>query len=766
MSLKKSLRFFTVILTVMMMTLPIYAQKVDHYFYGELDQWPQIQADVAATRSGKVQSLKATQTDEALYLNLKMPIPAAVGTFYLETESGSHGYYGRGLWRDNPSIHYKVENGILYSYKGTGFCEDWSEIGPVEITLLKEDLIVRVGFELLGLDAPQPLKVAYYLDPLDYLPTDDSPMLKVSRRIFADETTVYDQDFWNSRSTAAHNIEQELRLQAVRDHQKLFVLVNGWDLNTRNTYFIETEAVDGYAHPSWPGSHISHKIDSGILYRYSEASEVAGWDVLGPVFTYITAEAVVMSVDLALLKSSWEAPLKLGYENGKGNLLPLDSNLISVTALIEQPIRANAFYPTEYHGILNNPYKGWVPWAQSGSNPQPHRLVYAGISWRELEPERGEFDWHGIEETYLFDYWDARGVKFVVRLVLDTPRKGTPVLDIPTWLYEMTEGSGTWYNTSEVGNGFSPDYINPVFIAEHERMIAALAERYNNDPRVAFIQLGSLGHWGEWHTWPEGSGVFPDIPVSDQYVTHYLQSFPNKMIGLRRPFAIVKENRLGLFNDMFGDQRSSDEWIGWFEQGRLSEPPMPDFWKYAFSGGEFSSGNALLHLTDAKIADVLRLARESHTSWLGPCSPAVVVAGAPEQVHLDALLKTIGYRFVLTSVEHTGQIQKGESLSIVMNWKNKGVAPFYFSWPLCLALVDESGQIGNTYRTLEDIRHWLPGEISITTELPIDPALKPGTYSLVVGILDPETNRPGIDLAIAGRRDDGWYTLNNVTVID
>lgn len=431
----------------------------------------------------------------------------------------------------------------------------------------------------------------------------------------------------------------------------------------------------------------------------------------------------------------------------------------------EREMSLGLFHPEEIQDVLNNPFMGWVPWATAQQVPQPHRLVYAGISWRELEPKRGEFDWEGIERKYRFEYWDSKGVKIILRLVLDLPRRGTATLDIPDWLYERTEQKGTWYNTTEIGNGFSPDYNNPVFIQEHERLIKALANRYNEDSRIAFIQLGSLGHWGEWHTWPNGSGVFPEIPTSDLYVTHYLDHFTNKMIGLRRPFGIAKEHKLGLFNDMFGHQPSTDEWIGWFINGRsVLEPPMPDFWQFAYSGGEFSSGNALLHLTDDKIEDTLRQARESHTSWLGPCSPAELPREIPEQKNLDALLKTIGYRFVLQSVQHLGVATAGDNLKITMTWENKGVAPFYFPWPLSLSLLDEQGQMTAIHRTDADLRHWLPGDTTITTELPLPANLKAGEYTLLVAILDPATNKPGVDLAITGRREDGWYALNSIIV--
>jgi hypothetical protein len=42
--------------------------------------------------------------------------------------------------------------------------------------------------------------------------------------------------------------------------------------------------------------------------------------------------------------------------------------------------------------------------------------------------------------------------------------------------------------------------------------------------------------------------------------------------------------------------------------------------------------------------------------------------------------------------------------------------------------------------------------------------LPEGTYNLCIAIIDPETNSPGIDLAITGKRSDGRYSIGNITV--
>lgn len=438
----------------------------------------------------------------------------------------------------------------------------------------------------------------------------------------------------------------------------------------------------------------------------------------------------------------------------------------------------HSFSPAKIDDVLINPYTGWVPWAKETGYSQPHTMVYAALVWRELEPNaKGEYDWEGFEKRSNFKHWESMGVKINIRFYLDQPTTESH-MDIPQWLYDaMGEDKGCVYDCC-VGKGFSPNYSDEVLIAEHERVVAALAERYNNDPRISFIQLGSLGHWGEWHCWPYleeesgPSGAFPEMSISDRFVSHYIKYFSRDKLTMRRPMHIAKENGLGLFNDMFGEVPSTEAegwgWLWWIHNGYNDEldqpqPAMPDFWKKNVSGGEFANGNAALYLTDDTISETIRLAQVSHNSWLGPCCPAGLEYNGVYQKHIDALLKNMGYRFVLEKVNYAKVATPGTSVSINMNWKNEGVAPFYFNWPLAVGLANENGIV--TYNTVSaDIRDWLPGSHTIDAALTIPENIDTGEYTLVAAIIDPATNQPGIKLAIEGLREDGWYGLDTITV--
>lgn len=333
------------------------------------------------------------------------------------------------------------------------------------------------------------------------------------------------------------------------------------------------------------------------------------------------------------------------------------------------------FLPVEIDQVLNNPYMGWAPSAMETSIEQPHRLVYVELKWAILEPSPGKYQFKKIERENQFAHWAREDVSIIMRLILDKPGPKKH-LDIPEWLYEEIRQDGTWYANS-YGKGFSPNYGNPVLIARHRQLIEALAERYNNQSQIAFIQLGSVGHWGEWHT----KGVkdaFPKAEIADQYVQPYLDYFNRKYLLMRRPMVIARDKKLGLYNDAFGNrEQTEDSYLQWINNGYTNwmtgeaVPKMPDFWKYAPSGGEMTYSRSFEPLRDSAIEDTIRLARLSHLSWLGPYCPVKRLDEAIQR-NADRLQKTMGYRLVLEKEEHLQFVGPGENLKVAMTWSNQG----------------------------------------------------------------------------------------------
>ena len=142
-----------------------------------------------------------------------------------------------------------------------------------------------------------------------------------------------------------------------------------------------------------------------------------------------------------------------------------------------------AFEFVEGDKPINNPYKGFAAWSENYRQDKNIAFAYVPVYWSELEKEEGVFDFESLELKYHFDDWTRDGVYIILRVVMDTP-SGEKHADLPEWL--LNKIKGTYYDT-EYGRGFSPDYADETLISYHELLIKALAERYADDSRIAFI---------------------------------------------------------------------------------------------------------------------------------------------------------------------------------------------------------------------------------------------------------------------------------------
>lgn len=409
---------------------------------------------------------------------------------------------------------------------------------------------------------------------------------------------------------------------------------------------------------------------------------------------------------------------------------------------------------------LVNPYIGNAVWARdTGTHEQPFTLVYADLTLADFEPEEGTFDFASFEEKNQFDRWRAEGKHLILRFVLDLPGEKKH-RDIPDWLYEATGRDGTAYSI-EYGRGYSPNYENETLIRAHAAAIAALGERYGNDPFVAYVQLGSLGHWGEWHVHAD-VGAMPPQAVYAQYVLPYIAAFPNACLLMRRPFAIAADYGLGLFNDTAGSLGSTTVWLDWIQNGGDFETtdgtealvPMTDAWQTAPIGGELAYGSSYTALLGEDFAQTLSLFTQSHTSWIGPASFADITRGSDAQEALNELLRTVGYRLRVSRCE----VDTSAGVRVTLFWTNDGIAPFYFDWQPTLAVTASDGT-QTLYPLSLALLDILPGT-TVTAGLTL-PELDPEgeTYTLSVGIVDPATGEAGVALAMQAEQEELWYTL-------
>ena len=409
--------------------------------------------------------------------------------------------------------------------------------------------------------------------------------------------------------------------------------------------------------------------------------------------------------------------------------------------------------PEAAPGPLDNPLKGWCPYPDAGPIRGPYSMVFLSRSWAQVEPERGR---------YAFDRWEAdawstpaaKGKHVVLRIFVDYPSRPS---GLPAWLRAVGVKETPY---TDHGGGLSPDYNDPRMVEALERLIAAMGARYDADPRVGFIELGLLGFWGEWHTYPR-TALYATPETERRVIAAYRRAFPRKILLARTANGDAgRSDWLGFHDDMFPeDTDNGQDWsflAGIRTAGRL------DNWQRAAIGGEMVPGAAKSWL-GAGYGRTLEMAERAHFTWVGPYCPPLQRSATPEFVARgEALVRRMGYQFRLTEVRHAAKAARGGPLPVVLSGQNEGVAPFYYPWPVELALLDAAGGVVERHRLAADVRSWRPGALRV------DEAIKPrapaARYRLALGIIDPATDRPSIAFANALDHPGGWAVVSSVDI--
>lgn len=411
--------------------------------------------------------------------------------------------------------------------------------------------------------------------------------------------------------------------------------------------------------------------------------------------------------------------------------------------------------------VFDNPLMGYAPCAWNTTVSDDVSLLYMDITWAELEPEEGQYNWESIDKENQLSRWRKEGKHIVLRFVCDVPGQEKH-MDIPEWLYEKIDHEGTWYDV-EFGKGFAPDYNNEEMIRYHAKAVEALGEHLGKDGLISYIELGSLGHWGEWHVnYSAGIQRLPNEAVRKQYVVPWTGAFPDAMLLMRRPFSHASEYGMGLYNDMAGHPDETEVWLREIENGgdltqtdeKNALISMHDFWKTAPVGGELTSSFSMEDLLETNLDQTAALIRESHTTFLGPH-----VANNQYLQGYHTVLKNMGYRLRISEAVLSNKL-KGTKLS--MTWANDGTAPFYKDWPVWVYVTDENGDTIEKKQVEMKLSSILPGE-SVKTEICLETKklvdLAGKKYNIRIGVEDPMTGKENLRLAMKCRYMDGRNLL-------
>jgi hypothetical protein len=425
---------------------------------------------------------------------------------------------------------------------------------------------------------------------------------------------------------------------------------------------------------------------------------------------------------------------------------------------------------------LINPLRGFYRWREQEYAPQPGPApeAYDRFTWREIEPSRGKYDFGPIDKAIAQAERENRRFAFRIRAMVH--RQG---LAVPDYLISSM-AQGWWGDADNNGNSdtYIPDWNDPFFRERLAKLAAALGERYNGDPRIAWVDVGMYGNWGEWHMWPfldaypHASGAQKPSEAGKRAIIDAMaRAFPDTQLimGSEEPEALIYALRtypqMGWRRDSLGDVLFTTS-AGW---RKLSQNPehwklVTERWKSAPIISEFISPD------DQRDPDVYQLAlaqaTEYHVSLISNGNTLSWGGlGRAGRESMLALAKAVGYRYELQQLTVPATLTAGKPFAIITEWDNAGNAPTYEQWKIRYELRDTSGVVRWQQESALDLRTVMPEteQISVVDSLTLSSDLRPGTYTLAIRVEDPQNQRPFMRLAIDGGHS-GRYDLTTLTI--
>jgi hypothetical protein len=221
---------------------------------------------------------------------------------------------------------------------------------------------------------------------------------------------------------------------------------------------------------------------------------------------------------------------------------------------------------------VTDPLRGLYKWRGQQLAPVASFDSYDRFTWRNLEPTVGHYDFSAIDAA-LADA-KSRGGEFGFRVRALVDQQGSSV---PQYVMDHLPNLGYWYDFKDAGRGacdpllgggscdtYVPDWNDPYLLDRVIKLLQALGQRYASDPRLAFVDVGVYGDFGEWQMYgfpavgPTGAQPIT-APNKHKIIDAVVNAFPSKFILMSTSdsnglaYALAKSPRVGWRRDSLGN---------------------------------------------------------------------------------------------------------------------------------------------------------------------------------------------------------------------
>lgn len=452
--------------------------------------------------------------------------------------------------------------------------------------------------------------------------------------------------------------------------------------------------------------------------------------------------------------------------------------------------------------VLVNPHKGWYH-HYPDNHINKYEIardadllefpgmdhLYLRLAWAYLEPRESEFDWGVIDR--IIEKWTAHGLGIGFRI--SCKETSTDRIEqqfaTPRWVMEAGAQGGHYRMGQATGpeGPWEPVFDDPIFLTKLDRFLAAFAARYDHQPWLRYVDIGSIGDWGEGHSWA-GSRREVGFAARQQHVDLHLKHFKHAQLVVSDDFVYALSDpterqalhRYVLTNGI--SYRDDSILVNGYLAGTSDRFTVrsPEFFADAYRQTptvfELEHYGTVKRLgnwegrPDSLVAKhgqgktgpdyfrgALELLRATYIGYHGYAHEWL----ADNSEFTREMLNRCGYWLFPTSLALPEKAAVGATIPIRFTLENRGVAPPYQPYELRVKFL---GASTNWVRVLgQASKSWLPGTpIVCRYDLSLPADLPSGEYQAAIGLFDavPSKARPvEFALQLALRDEAGYYRM-------
>ncbi|HOQ46370.1 MAG TPA: DUF4832 domain-containing protein [Bryobacteraceae bacterium] len=444
--------------------------------------------------------------------------------------------------------------------------------------------------------------------------------------------------------------------------------------------------------------------------------------------------------------------------------------------------------PVDNGAALVNPGMGWVlhhydndivrygsklePWDTVDDFPGVG-VIYLRLAWSYLEPEEGKFNWSVVDIPA--QRWIAKGKKIAFRFTTYESASNNPPNATPEWVvkagarvYPLRGRSG---GRAPAVVRYEPDYDDPIFLEKLDNFFAAAAARYDGDPNVAWIDVGTIGIWGEGDPGPErhvtAATVRKHIDLHKRHFKRTLIAYNDNLTfrgkGLET-LVYAKEQGLTLRDDSIlcrpGQEAVYTHYYAGAFWPRLPVILESEHYGLAVKRGDWGDGS-----------DYLRAIELAHGSYVSVHWWPREFLQENRQL-VERITRRMGYRLQLLEASLPVRAPAAGKMLISHRWRNNGVAPCLPGGFVAFTLKDSKNGIAGVFvdegfdvRTLKVGPENQAEAVQRDVEFLLPPAsiLKPGTYTVWVSV-GSRIGTPQIALPLDNEDGQRRYRIGTITI--